>query len=132
MESTTIRKKFIVIDQESLRIIMHLGKSLLFFDGNTGTKKGNHMFNVKMVSFDGAAVCQLVSLFLLYEIKHLFGCNCVSLYRDDGLAVLDNISRPKTDRIRKQLIKIFQDYDTKISMELNLIRTDFFGRNFEP
>ena len=38
------------------------------------------------------------SLCNLYKMKHLFGCNCVGLYRDNGLAVLNNISGPKTDR----------------------------------
>ena len=118
-------KNFTVIDEESLRIIMHSRKSLLFCDGNTWIKKGNHMFDVTMGSFDGAEVCELVGLFLLYKMKHLFGCNCVGLYRDDGLAVLNNISGPKTDRTRKQLIRLFQDYDMKILVELNLTQTDF-------
>ena len=83
------------------------------------------MFDVTMGWFDGAEVCELVGLFLIHKMKHLFGCNCVGLYRDDGLAVLNNISGPKTDRIRKQLIKLFQDYDMKISVELNLTQTDF-------
>ena len=94
-------KNFTVIDEESLRIIMHSRKSLLFCDGNTWVKKGNHMFDVTVGSFDRAEVCELVGLFLLYKMKHLFGCNCVGLYRDDGLAVLINISGPKTDSTRK-------------------------------
>ena len=124
MESTTIRQKFTVINEESLRIVMHLRKSLLFCDGNTWIKKGNHIFDVTMRSFDGAEVCELVGLFLLHKMKHLFGCNCVGLYRDDGLAVL-NISGPKTDCTQKQLIKLFQDYDMKILVELNLTQTNF-------
>ena len=83
------------------------------------------MFDVTMGSFDGAEGCELVGLFLLYKMKHLFDCNCVGLYRDDGLAVPNNISGPKTDRTRKQLIKLFQDYDMKILVELNLTQTDF-------
>ena len=69
----------------------------------------------------------LKGLFLFHVTKHLFGCNCVGLYtcRDDGLAVLDNTFGPKTDRTRKQLIKLFQDYGIKISVELN-IRPNFW------
>ena len=78
-----------------------------------------------MGSFDGAEVFELVGLFLFHKMKHLFGCNCVGLYRDDGLAVRNNISGPKTDRTQKQLIRLFQEYDMKISMELNLTQTDF-------
>ena len=67
---------------------------------------------------DGVEVCELVGLFMLHQMKHLFGCSNVGLYRDDSLAVLNNISGPKTDRTRKQLIKLFPDYDMKISVEL--------------
>ena len=78
-----------------------------------------------MGSFDGAEVCELVDLFLLHKMKLLLSCDCVGAYRDDELAVLNNISGSKTDRTRKQLIKLFQDYDIKIWVELNLTRTDF-------
>ena len=83
------------------------------------------MFDVTMGSFDGAEVCELVGLFLLYKMKYLFGGNCVDLYRYEGFAVLNNISVPKNDRTRKQLIMLFQDYDMKILVELNLTQTDF-------
>ena len=83
------------------------------------------MFDVTMGSLDEAEVCELVGLFLLHKMKHLFGCNCVGLYRDDGLAVLNNISVPKNDRTLKQLIMLFQDYNIKILVELNLTQTDF-------
>ena len=58
-------------------------------------------------------------------MKHLFGCSCVGPDRDDGLAVLNNISGAKTGRTRKQLIKLFHDYDMKISVEINLTQTEF-------
>ena len=83
------------------------------------------MFDVTMESFDETKVCELVGLFLLYQMKLLLGCNCVGLYRNDGLTVLNNIFGPKTDRTRKQLIKLFQNYCMKISVELNLTQTDF-------
>ena len=120
-------KIFTVVDEESLRIIMRSRKSLhvFFCDGNTWIKKGNHMFDVTMGSFDRAEVCELVGLLLLHKTKHLFGCNCVGLYGDDGLAVFNNVSGPKTDHTRKQLIKLFQDCDVKILVELNLTQTDF-------
>ena len=73
MESIKFVKNFTVIDEESLRIIMHSRKLLLFCDGNTWIKKDNYMFDVTMGSFDGAEVCELVGLFLLYKMKHLFG-----------------------------------------------------------
>ena len=84
----------------------------------------SHMFDVTVGSVDEAEVCELVGLLLLLKMKHLFGCKCVLLYGDDGIAVLNNISRLKTDRTQKQLIKLFQDYGMKISVESNLTQTD--------
>ena len=83
LESITNRQKYTVINQESLSIIMHSRKSLHFCDGNVCIKKGNHMFDVTTGSFDGAEVCQLVGLLMLYKMMHLFCCNCVGLYRDN-------------------------------------------------
>ena len=100
MESTTIRQN--LIDEESLRIIMHSRKSLFFCDGNFWIKKGNHIFDVTMGSFDGAEVYELVGLFLLHKMKHPFGCNCIGLCTDDGLAVLNNISGLKTDPLENK------------------------------
>ena len=37
-----------------------------------------------------------VGLFLLYEMKHLFSYNCEGLSKDNGLAILNNMSGPKT------------------------------------
>ena len=44
-----------------------------------------------MGSYDGAEVCELIGIYLLNNIKHLFNGN-VGLYRDDGLAILRNCS----------------------------------------
>ena len=118
-------KTFTDVSQDTIDIIMHSRKSLLFCDGNTWIKKGNQLFDVTMGSFDGAEICELVGLFLLNEMQHLFNHNGVGLYRDDGLAILENSSGPHTDRIRKQLIKLFQDNGLKITVELNLVQTDF-------
>ena len=86
---------------------MHSRKSQLFCDGNTWIKKGNHTLDVAMGSLDGAEVCELVDLFLLHKMKLLLSCNCVGAYTGDELAVLNNISGSKTDRTRKQLIRLF-------------------------
>ena len=50
-------QNFTAIDEESLHIIMHSRKSLLFCNGSTWIKKGNYMFDVTLGSFDVAEVC---------------------------------------------------------------------------
>ena len=54
-----------------------------------------------MGSFDGAEVCELAGLYLLNKIKPLLGSSNVSLYRDDGLAIVHKANGPKVDRLRK-------------------------------
>ena len=78
-----------------------------------------------MGSYDGAEVCELVGLFLLNDLSNLIGKNNVGLYRDDGLAVVDNASGPQMDKIRKQMHDIFKKNDLSITTEINLSTTDF-------
>ena len=50
-----------------------------------------------------------------------YGKHSIGLYRDDGLACFRYTSGRQTDRIRKDLIKIFKkDFDLSITSEINL------------
>ena len=83
-----------------------------------------------MGSYDGAEVCELMGLFLLNDLSNLIGKNNVGLYRDDGLAVVDNASGPQMDKIRKQMHGIFKKHDLSITTEINLSATDFLDVSF--
>ena len=50
----------------------------------------------------------------------------VGLYRDDGLAVIENANGPLLDRLRKKIIALFKDEELSITIETNLSVTDFF------
>ena len=78
-----------------------------------------------MGSFDGAEVCELAGLYLLNKIKPLLGSSNVSLYRDDGLAIVHKANGPKVDRLRKDKISLFKDEGLSITIDTNLIKTDF-------
>ena len=78
-----------------------------------------------MGSYDGAEICELVGLFLLHELSTIIPKDLTGLYRDDGLAILRNSSGPNTDRIKKRIIKLFQKHNLKITIEANIIQTDF-------
>ena len=90
-----------------------------------GSKKNNSEFDVTMGSYDGAEICELVGLFLLHELSTIIPKDLTGLYRDDGLAILRNSSCPNTDRIKKRIIKLFQKHNLKITIEANIIQTDF-------
>ena len=50
--------------------IIHARKSILFSDGKIWTQKdSNSLFDVSMGSFDGAAICELVGLFILKRLE---------------------------------------------------------------
>ena len=41
----------------------------------------------------------------IYYIAHLFEDSSVGLYRDDGWSVLRDLSRPKSERLRKHFLR---------------------------
>ena len=89
------------INDEAISIIMHARKSL-FCDGDLWVKKSGAEFDVTTGLFDGAEVCELVGLYLLHHLAKIFGKEAVSLYRDDGLAILRNASGPDAERVKKK------------------------------
>ena len=69
-----------------------------------GKKQGGD-FDVTMVSFDWAEVCELMGLKLKLLCEH-FNKDQIGIYRDDGLAAL-KLFGPQTYRARKGLCDIF-------------------------
>ena len=49
----------------------------------------------------------------------------VGLYRDEGLAAIDNTNGPKIDRIRKDFIVLIREEGLLITIERNIIETEF-------
>ena len=80
------------------------------------------MFDVGQGSYDGAEECELIGLYilsLLHYLNLLFG-----LYRDDGLAVGDLTPR-QMELAKKDICKIFQNQDLKITIFTNIKVVDF-------
>ena len=130
-KSINFARSIIEIEDKTIDIINHARKSLLFHDGNAWVKKeGNPLFDVTMGSYDGAEVCELVGLYLLGKLATLIGTKNVGLYRDDGLAVIHQANGPKMDRIRKDIIGLFKSEGVSITIDANLIETDFLDVSF--
>ena len=91
--------------------------------------KNNSEFDITMGSYDGAEICELVGLVLLHELSTIIPKELTGL-RDDSLAILQNSSGPNTDRIKKGIIKLFQKHNLKITIEANIIQTDFLDVTF--
>ena len=83
-----------------------------------------------MGSFDGAEVCELVGLYLLDKLSKLLGKDNVGLYRDDGLTAVKSTSGPVLDKMRKNIITLFKNEGLGITIDTNLIETDFLDVTF--
>ena len=78
-----------------------------------------------MGCLDGAEVCEIVGLYLLDKVSVLLSKDNAGLYRDDGLGVVNDANGLKLNRLRKDIIAIFKSEGLSITIETNLIETDF-------
>ena len=107
-------------------------RSLLYCKDTAWVKKeGNGEFDVTMGSNDGAETCEIVGLFLLYSIGEMFNKKDIGLYRDDDLACFENNDGHQNDKIRKELIKIFQRNGLKLDIKCNLKVVDYLDITFD-
>ena len=106
-------------------------KSLLYNNNEPWKKKDTEScFAVTMSSFDGAEICELVGIRILSLLSNKRNKQSSGLYRDDGLVLLRNTSKQKTDRIRKDIIEIFKNAGFKIEIKTNLHIVDFLDVTF--
>ena len=83
-----------------------------------------------MGNYDGAEVCELVGTLVLSTLANSIPKENCGLYRDNGLILMRNKNGQKTDRIRKQVIKIFKEIGFKIAIKTNLKVVDFLDITF--
>ena len=58
-------------------------------------------FDVTMVEYDGAEVCELIGIFMLQLIGRKYNSKNTGLYRDDGLTVFKNVSGPALEKTKQ-------------------------------
>ena len=83
-------------------------------------KKDSGLFDVSMGAYDGAEVWELVGTFLLYKLSLKYNKNKIGLYGDDGLAIFKNISGPKSEKIKKNIQKLFKENQLDIVIQCNM------------
>ena len=54
----------------------------------------------------------------------------IELYRDDGLAVFKNKSRPESKKIKKSIQAIFRENELKITIQCYLKTVDYLDLTF--
>ena len=75
-----------------------------------------------MGAYDDAEVCELVGIFILYQLSRIYNINSIGLYRDDGLAVFRNTSGPPAEKIKKYF---FRKNNLNIIVKCNLKIVDY-------
>ena len=122
--------QFDEITDDEKHIIIQAKRSLLFNEKEAWCKKEtNSQFDVTMGSFDGAETCELVGAFLLSKIKQENRMK-LGLYRDDGLGAFNESPR-ETEKIKKEICKIFNDHNLKLTIEANKKVVDFLDITFD-
>ena len=130
-KSLEFAQNYVEVDEHTANIIMHCRQSILFSNSSAWSKKRSPQFDIAMGSFDGAEVCELVGLYMLYHLSSVTGDKMnIGLYRDDGLAILEATSGLETDRIQKKTEKLFKDHNLHITTKIGLIQTDFLDVTF--
>ena len=131
-DTLAFAQRYVNIEPNELELIFHARRSLLYCKNTAWVKKeGNGEFDVTMGSNDGAETCEIVGLFLLYSIGEMFNKKDIGLYRDDGLACFENNDGHQNDKIRKELIKVFQRNGLKLDIKCNLKVVDYLDITFD-
>ena len=113
-----------ITDQE-VKIIFHARRNVLIdSDGHIWEKRSNPYFDVSMGSMDGAEVSELVGIYMISKLMVKFNGSDFGIYRDDGIMVVRG-GGPEADRARKEVIKIFNLEDLKVTTECNITCIDF-------
>lgn len=79
-------REHIKIITNKLKIFKYCWKSLLFSKKVAWLKKDSTgTFDITMGNFDGAETCELIRIYILYELSKIIHKNYISLYREDEL-----------------------------------------------
>ena len=110
---------------------MHSLKTLLFWQDSTWVKKeGDEDFDISMGCYDVAEIYELVGIYMKNKLWKLLDEKDFGLYRDDGVGILRNTSRPEADLKRKSIIRIFKECGLSITCEVNKKIVDFLDVRF--
>ena len=88
-------------------------------------KEIDSCFDVTMVSFDGAEICELVGLYIQSKLEKILPKSDVGLYRDNRVALLRNLNGQQAGKVKKNIIGVFKDIAFSLEIETNLHEVDF-------
>ena len=130
IKAINFAKNRVNITNEEKVIIKHARKSLLYYNNEPSMKKGSGLFDVTMGAYDTVEVCKLVGTFPLYKLSLKYNKNNVGLYRNDGLAIFKNISGPKSEKVQKDIQKLFKENELDIVIQRNIKTINYLDITF--
>ena len=68
---------------------------------------------------------------MLIQFRHCVNKGSIGLYRDDGLGVFPDISKPQIERQKKQIVKILKECGFSTTIQCNLKSVDFLDVTFD-
>ena len=105
---------------------MQCRHSLLFFENESRKKKSKeNYFDVTMLCFDSAEICELSGLYIRWSLENILLKTNFGLYQDRGLILLRKLNGQQMDKRRKTFSKIFKEIAFGIDIQTNLKQVDF-------
>ena len=83
-----------------------------------------------MWSHDGAEICELVGFYLLNQLGNVVDKSGFGLYRYYWISAINNANGPKVDRVRKDITALIKKEGLSMTIETNLIETNFLDVSF--
>ena len=87
-------------------------------------------FDVPMGCCDGAEVRELVGSYLLKKVLNIIDKKSTGLYRDDGLAILQNLSGSEIEWKHKDVIEMFKTAGLNITIQAGFHIANFLDVQF--
>ena len=88
-------------------------------------------FDVPMGGYDGTEIRKLVLTYLLNQLKVVIVKEIMRLYRDNGLGIFKNMSGPKVERKKINIVKIFKNNALSITVKTSLTAAYFLDIHFD-
>ena len=101
-EAIQFAKEHVLITRKDVEVIFHARRSVLYNNGEPWVKKEGRSFDVTMGAYDGVEMSELIAIYMLYLMAEKYKSKNIGLYRDDGQAVLKNVSGPGSEKKKKK------------------------------
>ena len=105
--------------------------SVLLGNKEAWKKKSTHScFNVTIGSYEDAEICELVGNYALCKQENITSKDDIGLYRNDSLILLGELNVEQTDKIRKNIVKVFKTIGFQTKIENNFHEINFLDITF--